>query len=106
MNSMNNAPAPLNYILLCLGIATALSACTSDSNLDAGTNQDVVTNTAPVADDQNLVIDEDIATAITLTGSDADNDTLSYTVSSPANGSIKRHRCRYYLHTECELLRR
>ncbi len=46
-------------------------------------------NTAPVADAQSVVTDEDTALAVTLTGSDADGDTLSFAVQSgPANGTL------------------
>ncbi|MCP4378657.1 MAG: tandem-95 repeat protein, partial [bacterium] len=46
-------------------------------------------NDAPVADSQNKVTAEDTAVAITLTGSDIDGDTISFTVvSGPGNGSL------------------
>jgi hypothetical protein len=48
------------------------------------------TNHAPVANDQSVSTDEDIAKAITLGGSDADSgDTLTYSiVASPAHGNL------------------
>lgn len=46
-------------------------------------------NTAPVADPQNLSTDEDIALSITLTGSDPDGQSISFTnISDPDHGSI------------------
>ncbi len=79
---MKNARAPLNLTLLCIAIVTGLSACSNDGKTP------VDTNTAPVANDQSVILVEDITTAITLGGSDADNDTLTYNVSTPANGSL------------------
>jgi VCBS repeat-containing protein len=46
-------------------------------------------NVPPVADDQPVSTNEDTAVAITLTGSDADNDPLTFTVvSDPTNGTL------------------
>lgn len=47
-------------------------------------------NTTPVANDQNISVDMDSTdNTITLSGSDADSDTLTYTIASnPANGSL------------------
>jgi len=46
-------------------------------------------NNPPVADDQAVTTAEDTAVAITLTGSDVDGDTLTYTVlTNPTNGSL------------------
>ncbi|MDH5631497.1 MAG: Ig-like domain-containing protein [Gammaproteobacteria bacterium] len=46
-------------------------------------------NTTPVANGQALITNEDTGVGITLSGSDADGDTLSYTVvSGPANGTL------------------
>jgi len=46
-------------------------------------------NTEPVADDQAVSTDEDMAVAITLTGTDADGDPLSYTiVGGPYKGTL------------------
>ena len=46
-------------------------------------------NTAPVADNQSIVTDEDTAVAIALTGSDTDGDALSFVVATnPANGTL------------------
>jgi len=44
---------------------------------------------APVADDQAVTTDEDIAVAITLTGGDADGDPVTFSVvTDPANGTL------------------
>jgi len=46
-------------------------------------------NTAPVADPQSLSTPEDTAMSITLTGSDADGDPLTYSVTSnPSHGTL------------------
>ncbi len=46
-------------------------------------------NDAPVANDQSVTTDEDIPVGITLTGSDIDGDSLTYSiVSGPPNGSL------------------
>ena len=50
---------------------------------------DVAANSTPVADDQPVATAEDAAVPITLTGSDADGDRLTFTVGSgPSNGSL------------------
>ena len=46
-------------------------------------------NDAPVADGQNLTVNEDSLTVITLQATDTDNDTLSYSiVSQPQHGTL------------------
>ncbi|MGI6260130.1 MAG: Ig-like domain-containing protein, partial [Anaerolineaceae bacterium] len=46
-------------------------------------------NTPPVAQDQSVTTPEDTATAITLTATDADNDTLTYwIVGQPQHGTL------------------
>jgi len=48
-----------------------------------------IVNSAPVADAQPVSTDEDSAVSITLTGSDADGDTLTYSVDSgPSHGTL------------------
>ncbi|MGJ8651244.1 MAG: beta strand repeat-containing protein [Opitutaceae bacterium] len=48
-----------------------------------------ILNTAPVADAQSVSVKEDDSVAITLTGSDADGHSLTYTVvTSPSNGLL------------------
>jgi hypothetical protein len=62
---------------------------TVDSNLATVSITVNPENEAPVADDQSVVTDEDIARAIVLTASDADGDALTYTVvDGPANGVL------------------
>ncbi len=47
------------------------------------------TNAPPVADDVSVTTDEGQSVAVTLSGSDPDNDSLSYELlSSPSNGSL------------------
>lgn len=46
-------------------------------------------DSAPVADDQSVSTDEDVAKAITLTGTDADGDLLAYSiVNGPTHGAL------------------
>ena len=46
-------------------------------------------NNAPVATAQTVTTAEDIAVAITLAGTDADGDALTYTVvNQPSNGTL------------------
>ncbi len=47
------------------------------------------TNDLPVADDQLLSVDAGVSLPITLTGSDADGDLLTFTITAdPANGAV------------------
>ena len=47
------------------------------------------TNEPPVADDQNVSINEDASLAVTLTGSDPENDPLTFAVKeNPTHGSL------------------
>ncbi len=45
-------------------------------------------NTQPVADNQSVTTDEDTGKEITLTGSDANSDPLTYSVGTPSHGSL------------------
>jgi hypothetical protein len=45
-------------------------------------------NDPPVAHSQSIVLDEDTAIALTLDATDVDGDTLSYTTSAPAHGTV------------------
>ena len=45
-------------------------------------------NSPPVAQSQSLTVDENTPLAITLSASDPDGDSLNYTVSSPAHGTL------------------
>jgi len=66
---------------------------TNDGSLDSpeGTVTVTVTpvNYPPVADAQSVTTDENVAKAITLTGSDPDSDPLTYAVTvNPAHGTL------------------
>lgn len=62
---------------------------TADSNEATVTVTVTNVNDAPTADDKNVETDEDTAVGVTLTGSDPDNDPLTFTVQTgPANGSL------------------
>ena len=53
------------------------------------TNFSLTNNTPPVANNQSVTTNEDTAKNITLTGSDADGNSLTFTVtSSPAHGTL------------------
>jgi len=58
----------------------------------AGGSATIITgtyNAPPVANDQSVSTDEDTAKAVTLTASDADGDTLTYSiVAGPTNGAL------------------
>ncbi|UCD37354.1 MAG: tandem-95 repeat protein [Fidelibacterota bacterium] len=46
-------------------------------------------NDSPIADDQSLTTNEDVAVSITLTGSDPDGDLLSFSMAdAPSNGTL------------------
>ncbi|MFN0120912.1 MAG: Ig-like domain-containing protein [Blastocatellia bacterium] len=67
---------------------------TATDNLGAVTTRNIPlkvtgTNRAPVATGQSVTTDEDTAKSLTLTGSDADGDTITFVpVDPPAHGSI------------------
>ena len=61
-------------------------------------------NNAPAATAQSVTTAEDTAVAITLAGTDADNDALTYTVvNQPSNGTLTGIAPIYYLHSQCRL---
>ncbi len=65
----------------------------NDGLLDSNTATVSITvnavNDAPVADDKAVTTDEDISAPITLTGSDADGNSLTFSVvTGPASGSL------------------
>jgi hypothetical protein len=57
-------------------------------NFDLRGNIGVVTNHPPSAPPQSVSVDEDASVAITLQGSDPDNNLLFYTFSQPAHGIV------------------
>jgi len=60
-----------------------------DSNLATVSIEVSPVEDVPVAEDQVVTTDEDIAAAITLTGSDADGDSMTFSVvTDPANGTL------------------
>jgi len=54
----------------------------------SGNSGDSFNNTAPIANGQAMTIDEDVATVITLNASDAEDNSLTYIINQPVNGSI------------------
>ena len=72
------------------GVATLTFDVTDqDGAKSSDTVQITVVNRAPTANDQAVSTAEDAALAITLTGSDQDNDTLVYSeMSAPAHGTL------------------
>ena len=62
---------------------------TVDSNIATVSITVSPVNDAPVADDQSVIVVEDVAKAITLTGSDVDGNTLAYiVVTPPTHGTL------------------
>ncbi len=66
---------------------------TSDGNLTSALStisiKIVPVNDAPVAAAQTITVEEDASAAITLTGTDTENSSLTYTIlTSPANGTL------------------
>ncbi len=60
-----------------------------DSNVATISIDVISVNDAPIADDQNVSTDEDVAKAITLTGSDPDGDSITFgIVTDPTNGIL------------------
>ena len=50
---------------------------------------EAISNKIPIADPQNITLDEDSSTSIVLTGSDQDNDPLTFTVrTNPEHGQL------------------
>jgi RHS repeat-associated protein len=70
---------------------TTTYTLTAEGIGDPATAEVTVTieNSAPVADPQTVSTDEDVSLVITLTASDVDDDSLSYTVTTePGNGTL------------------
>jgi len=71
-----------------LWLLLALTACGGSSGEEEEDDNSVV-NVAPVAEAQSVTTMEGTAVAITLVGTDADGDTLTYNITSqPANGNL------------------
>jgi len=67
-------------------LAIMMAACGGGGG---GGGTPVPVNTAPVANNQTVTTVEGTSTQITLSGSDADGDTLTFSISdSPTNGSV------------------
>ncbi|MBA3335394.1 MAG: tandem-95 repeat protein, partial [Acidobacteria bacterium] len=58
------------------------------SHVDIGAIETFPPNTAPTASAQTVSAIEDIAKAITLSASDAEKNSLTYTVTNPSNGAL------------------
>ena len=50
--------------------------------------QVIASNTAPVADNQNVIVPQNTAQSILISASDDDNDPLTYSVNNPAHGTL------------------
>jgi hypothetical protein len=77
--------------LLALSAAFLMTACGEGAGTGGDDDQDdnLTTNRAPIAIDQNLTMNEDTAKNITFTGTDADGDPLTYTVTRyPEHGVL------------------
>ncbi len=73
----------LRTLILCL-LTSTLFACGGGG----GSGNAAGSNTAPTANAQNLSVVEDTSLSITLSGTDPDGDSLSYTASNPAHGTL------------------
>jgi len=74
------------FIMFCL---LALTACGGSSGEEEDDDDNSVVNVTPVAEAQSVTTMEGTAVAITLVGTDADGDTLTYNITSqPANGDL------------------
>jgi hypothetical protein len=72
------------------GVATLTFTVTDSAGATSSDTVDItVVNRAPVANNQSVSTDEDTPLPITLTGGDADGDTLTYSVlTPPTNGTL------------------
>lgn len=75
---MNNSYVSPYFKLLSLMLVSLMISCSSGGS----------SNTAPIVNGQTITIDEDVVTVITLNASDAEGNSLAYTINQPANGSI------------------
>ena len=78
------------YLNFDFEIGTTLST-TSNGVINNHIPLDVIVsnvNDAPVATGQSVTTTEETAKAITLAGTDTDNDTLTYSVGQPTNGTL------------------
>lgn len=66
-------------IILLMAVMSMITACGGGGG---------AANTAPTAAAQSVTTDEDVALPITLSGSDADGNPLTYAVNNPAHGVI------------------
>jgi hypothetical protein len=72
-----------------LNSITITHTSTGDAMTFFAVTGDTSVNEAPVADSQSVTTNEDTAKAITLTGSDANGDTLTFSVvTQPAHGTL------------------
>jgi len=70
-------------------ILFTLTACGGSSGEEEEEGDNSVVNVTPVAEAQSVTTMEGTAVAITLVGTDADGDTLTYNITSqPANGDL------------------
>ncbi|MCF6455829.1 tandem-95 repeat protein [Pseudoalteromonas sp. MMG024] len=77
-----------------IGTTSNIVISVSDGDLSASllpfSIEVINVNEAPVADSQNVELDEDTVKTITLTGNDSDNDKLSFeVVTEPLSGTIE-----------------
>ena len=84
-----------NYQLLAAAGATGMRTATASNHADRGNAHTLAlkastspTNTAPVANAQSVSVAEDGALAITLTGSDADGNSLIFAIGSASHGTV------------------
>jgi hypothetical protein len=81
---------PVNGVATSVHPQTSTGVCSPVApSLPVGVPPLVTCNTPPVANDTSATTNEDTTVTITLSGSDADGDSLTFTiVSGPSNGSL------------------
>ena len=93
-NTWHNETIDLDPAYLTDGFKMRFRAYVSGSREDANVDNvklvaTSLSNQAPVADGQSVATDEDVQIGITLTGSDADGDLLTYAIATqPAHGTL------------------
>ncbi|WP_299073862.1 Ig-like domain-containing protein [uncultured Paraglaciecola sp.] len=81
-------------------VISVTDSARASASLTAFTISVINTNQTPVANDQTLTLDEDSMLTVTLTGTDADNDELTYVISTPpAQGTLVQSSGNSWIYT-------
>lgn len=80
---------PINYKYMSLVVAsTLLVGCGGGGSTTPNSSSSATLNHTPVADNKSVTVNEDGSVNITLSGSDVDGDTLTYSYTQPAHGTL------------------